>query len=94
MKPVWEATSEAMNIIKEIGPDSDNDKSVSRWARNERGNRPWQQTKGKATEPTIDIWEPSESQSICSSAIPEDDKPEKKVSTATKKRREAIKQEN
>jgi len=44
MKPVREATVEAMNLIKDIGPpveESDTETVKGKKVRNKRGPRPW-----------------------------------------------------
>ena len=90
MKPVREAAIEAINLIKEIDPSVVEDQSQESYAKNRnsrvpQGEKPWKK-KQKTKQPE----EGSTPFGSYSNKDPyEENLPEKKISTATKKRREA-----
>ena len=91
MKPVREAAIEAINLIKDINPsldDSQSQDSVSRRDRTTRSttDKPW---KKKKTHKVVE--EDPSSFVVYSNKDQDEDHPEKKISSATRKRLEALK---
>jgi len=95
MKPVREATTEAMSIIKDIGPPVDEEETSKQPQRNARTSRPWHKDGAKTDYPISDSISDNSSvllpdDSSVLESTPKID-PSKKISSATKKRLEAIK---